>query len=160
MTPYRQKGYLIPLAIFILVTMAVLALSISRMASQSSMAGTQELTSVQAFYAAQSGAERGLQTLYFPDASTRNGVDTRCVALNQTLTFTATGLNGCRAVVTCSCVYQDTTACAPSVVANYSNSAAATKLISVYKITSEGTCGSGIYSATRTLEVGSQMKQE
>lgn len=160
MKRHDQQGFLIPLAIFILVIMAVLALSIARMATQVSVSGAQEVVSVQTFYAAQSGAEQGMQTLYFPDASTRLGVDTRCAALNQTFSYNVTGLKGCSALVTCSCVYQDGTACNASSVANYGDSAPSGKLSSVYTITSVGTCGAGAISATRTVEVGSFMKQE
>ena len=156
----HQRGFLLPLAIFILVVMASFALVLSRNTIQSSGAAVQEITSVQAFYAAESGAQVGMQTLFFPDASSRQAADSRCVALNSNTSYTYPGLNGCTAAVTCSCLYADNTACSPGTAANYSGTAPASRLTSFYTITSVGTCGSGNFRAVRTIEAGSFLKQE
>ena len=155
-----QQGFLMPLAIFIVVVMGLFALVISRSAIQTSTSSTQEIISIQAFYAAESGAQRGMQVLFFPDASFRQQVDTRCVGLNTTYTFTVPGLNNCSAVVTCSCAFQDETSCSPITASNYTSTAAANRLTSFYRIASTATCGSGNLRSVRTIEVGSFLKQE
>ncbi len=149
-----------PLAIFIVVVMGLFALVISRTAIQTSTASTQEIVSTQTFYAAESGAQRGMQVLFFPDASFRQQVDTRCVGLNTTYADTVPGLNNCSTVVTCSCTFQDGSSCSPIVAANYTSNAGVNKLTSFYKITSAATCGSGNLRAQRTIEAGSFLKQE
>lgn len=156
----KQNGFLIPLAIFILVVMSLFALVLSRNTIQTSTSATLEMISTQAFYTAESGGQRGMQNLFFPDASSRQAVDTRCAALNSNYAFTVTGLNNCSAVVTCTCLYPDNTACAPATSANYSTTAATNKLISFYKISSVGTCGSGTLRSVRTIEAGSFLEQE
>ena len=162
----KQRGFLLPLAIFILVVMASFALVLSRNTIQSGGAAVQEVTSVQAFYAAESGAQVGMQALFYPDASSRQAVDSRCLALNSTTNYTSPGLNGCTAAVSCSCLYADNatyasnTVCSPGTAANYSSTAPANHLTSFYTITSVGTCGSGNFRAVRTIEAGSFLKQE
>ncbi len=156
----KQDGFLIPLALFILIVMSLFALVLSRNTIQTSTSATLEMISTQAFYAAESGGQRGMQNLFFPDASSRQVVDTRCAALNGNYAFTVTGLNNCSAVVTCTCLYPDNTACAPATAANYSTTAAANKLISFYRVSSVGTCGSGTLRSVRTIEAGSFLEQE
>jgi MSHA biogenesis protein MshP len=156
----KQQGFLIPLALFILVVMSLFALVLSRNTIQTSTSATLEMISVQAFYAAESGGQRGMQVLFFPDPSSRQAVDTRCVALSNTYTYTVAGLNNCSATVTCNCLYSDNSACAPAAASNYSTSAATGKLISFYKISSVATCGNGNLRAVRTIEAGSFLEQE
>ena len=158
----QQQGFLLPLAIFIVVVMGVFALVLSRNTIQVSTSAVQEAISTQAFYAAESGAQRGMQVLFFDttQALTRQAVDGRCVALNTTYTFTVSGLNNCSAVVTCTCQFQDETHCAPITPANYTAAAASNKLSSFYRITSAATCGSGNLRAERTIDAGSFLKQE
>ena len=149
-----------PLAIFIIVVMGIFALAISRTTIQSSTSSSLELVSTQAFYAAESGTQRAMQTLFFPDASSRQQVDTRCTNLNVTHNFTVPGLNGCSAVVTCTCRFQDNSDCKPITAANYTAAAATARTTSFYNITSEATCGSGALRAVRTIEAGSFLNQE
>lgn len=156
----KQNGFLIPLAIFILVVMSLFALVLSRNTIQTNNSAVLEMISVQAFYAAESGGQRGMQVLFFPDASSRQAVDARCVALNSTYTYTVTGLNNCSAAVTCSCLYSDNSACAPAIATNYSASAVTGKLSSFYKVSSVGACGNGNLRAVRTIDAGSFLEQE
>jgi MSHA biogenesis protein MshP len=156
----NQQGFLLPLAIFIVVVMGMFALVISRNTIQTSTSAVQEAISTQTFYAAESGAQRGMQVLFFPDASFRQQVDTRCVGLNTTYTFTVPGLNNCSTVVTCACVFQDETNCSPITASNYTSTAASNRLTSFYRIASTATCGSGNLRSVRTIEVGSFLKQE
>ncbi|RYZ81405.1 MAG: MSHA biogenesis protein MshP [Moraxellaceae bacterium] len=157
----NQAGFLLPLALFIVVVMGGFAVVLSRTTIQTSTSAVQEMVTVQTFYAAESGAQRGMQTLFFPNPNVRNSVDSRCTTLNTTHTFAVTGLNGCSAVVTCVCLYQDNTACAPSTAANYSTSVLIQeKLTSFYTIRSTATCGTGRIRSTRTIEAGSFLRQE
>lgn len=155
-----QKGFLVPLALFIVVVMGLFALVLARNTIQTSHSAVLESISVQAFYAAESGSQRGMQVLFYPDASSRQQVDARCAALNTTYSFSVTGLKNCSAVVSCTCLYQDNTACNATTVANYSTSAAVNKLKSFYELVSVATCGNGNLSAVRTIEAGSFLEQE
>lgn len=160
--PRQQQGFLLPLAIFIVVVMGVFALVLSRNTIQAGTSSVQEAISTQTFYAAESGAQRGMQVLFLDktQALTRQAVDGRCVALSATYTYTVPGLNNCSAVVACSCRYQNAAACAPAAASNYSATAAVTNLTSFYTITSTATCGSGTLRSVRTIEAGSFLKQE
>lgn len=158
----RQKGFLIPLAIFILLVMSMYALTVSRSTVQTSNSTTLELSTLQTFYAAESGNYLGMQALFFPSSTSRNGVDHRCLALKTTPvthSFSVTGLEGCSAVVTCACVYADESDCNDATAINYSAPPAG-KGTSFYKITSAATCGSGNFRAVRTIDTGAMMKQE
>lgn len=156
----KQQGFLLPLAIFIVVAMAALALVLTRNIIQTNFSATQEMVSAQTFYAAESGAQRGMQIIFYPDASSRQAADIRCIAMNTTIAFgaTVTGLKNCSTVVTCGCLYQDNSACAPGTASNYS--ASTTKPNSFYKISSVATCGSGNLRSVRTIEAGSFLEQE
>lgn len=151
-----------PLAIFIIVVMGIFALVISRNTVQTSISTALEVVSTQAFYAAESGAQRGMKTLFFPDASSRQQVDARCVGMNVTHTFNVDGLKNCSAVVTCSCKFGDNngTSCAPITAANYTSSANPNLTTSYYTITSAATCGAGTLRAIRTIDAGSFLNQE
>lgn len=152
-----------PLAIFIVVVMGLFALVISRNSIQSATSVTLEFVSTQAFYAAESGAQRGMQTLFFPTApanNTRQQVDGRCVGLNTTHTFTVPGLNKCSAEVTCSCKFQDDSSCSPITAANYTVAALPAKATSYYTVTSVARCGSGNLRAVRTIDAGAFLMQE
>lgn len=130
----KQGGFLIPLGAFIVVGLALLALAISRFTSQSSVSSVQEGLSLQAFYAAESGAQWGMSTLLF-DVNNRAVADTNCNgAVNDTLTFTANGLQSCN--VTVSCIV-DTVAGITT---------------SFYTLTSAANCGSGELTAQRTIQ--------
>jgi MSHA biogenesis protein MshP len=156
----QQQGFLLPLTLFILVVMSIFALVLSRNTIQTSTSATLEMVNVQAFYAAESGAQRGMKKLFFPDASSRQSVDARCLEPAITHVLNVTGLKNCTAVVTCSCVYEDNSVCAPAVVSHYSTAASATKLSSFYTISSVGTCGNGNLRSVRTIEVSSFLRQE
>lgn len=139
--PRQQQGFLIPLALFILVVMGVLALTISRTSIQTQSSSIQEFTNIQAFYAAESGAQRGMKHLFF-DARppTKTSADIQCSSLNVTYNFTDDGLKACNAWVKCS--------------------KGGDAIRSFYTIKSIGSCGTDQYRAERTIEVGSFMEQE
>jgi MSHA biogenesis protein MshP len=157
----RQQGFLLPLSVFIVVVMGLFALVLSRNTIQSNTSAVQEAISTQAFYAAESGAQRGMQNLFFPDARIRQQVDTRCVDMvSNNVVFTVPGLNSCTAVVSCTCRFSDDSNCAPITAANYSAEAIPERVNSFYRITSEATCGSKNLRSVRTIEVGAFLSQE
>jgi len=162
-SPKQQQGFLLPLAIFIVVVMGIFALVLSRNTIQSATSATQEAVSTQAFYAAESGAQRGMQTLFFDttQALTRQAVDGRCVAPSKIYADAVPGLSNCSTVVECRCQYQDAAStCAPANSANYTAAAPVNNLTSFYTIISTATCGAGTLRAERIIEVGSFLKQE
>jgi len=163
---YRhQRGFLLPLALFILVVMGVLALTISRTATQANTSTIQEFTNIQSFYAAESGAQRGMQALFLA-TTTRQATDTACanMATNAVVNQNFASVNGlqiCTATVTCTCVYQNNSACDAGVGANYLLTSAIGLTKSFYTIKSVGICGpADHYRAVRTIEVGAYREQE
>lgn len=157
---YQQRGFLLPLALFILVVMGLLALTISRTSIQTQNSSIQEFTNVQAFYAAESGAQRGMQALFLATA-TRQATDQACAAMAINQNFANVGgLQACTATVICTCIYQNNTACAPNAGANYLQTSAVGVTKSFYTIRSVGTCGpNDHFRAVRTLEVGAFREQ-
>ena len=138
-----QRGFLMPLAIFILVVMGFFAITISRLTGQTAIATAQEAISVAAFYAAESGAQFGMNQLFYDTgaAISRATVDANCTALSGSVfNFAVNGLNGCDATVSCS------------------RSVDAANTTSYYRLQSQAACGSGGVSAQRTIEVSAYMK--
>lgn len=152
----NQSGFLMPLALFIVVIMGLIALVLMRTTQQTGVAATQEAVSVQAFYAAESGAQQGMQVLFYASGITRQTVDSRCGT--NTFNYSVNGLKNCSAVVTCTCRYRDNTACNSGTAANYQASTSVPE--SYYTLVSAATCGSGPLRATRTIQVGSFLNQE
>ena len=126
------------MAAILVVGIAILALAISRMASQSGQSSIIEGISAQAFYAAESGAQYGMNQLMF-NVTSRTVSDANCGALGTTINFTAAGLSACSATISCSI---GTVGGNPE---------------SFYTIRSEGSCGSGAMLAERIVEVSSKM---
>ena len=140
---FHQRGFLIPLAIFILVVMGFFAITIARITGQTAIATAQEAITIASFYAAESGARYTMNQLFYDTALTisRASVDTSCTTVNgSNLVFTVDGLRGCSAAISCS------------------QSTDAANTISYYRIQSQATCGGGAVSAERTVEISAQMK--
>lgn len=155
----RQDGFLIPLALFIVVVMGLLALVLARNTNVSQRGFTQELLSTQAFYAAETATQRGMQILFFPDASSRQSVDSRCAGLSTTYNFAGVdGLNLCQAQVSCTCVYQNNIPCAAGTAANYQTASA--NHTSIYTLTSRGSCSAGNIAAARQIQASAYLEQE
>ncbi len=156
----RQRGFLLPLALFILVVMGVLALTISRTSIQTQTSTIQEFTNIQAFYAAESGAQRGMQALFL-STSTRQATDQVCAGMAINHNFAGVnGLRICTVTVTCTCIYQDNSACAHTVNTNYELTSPVALTKSFYTLTSDGVCGQDQYRAERTIQVGAYREQE
>ncbi len=154
-----QHGFLLPLALFILIVMGALAITISRASEQTNSSSIQEFSNVQAFYAAESGAQRGMQALFFANV-TRQATDTSCTAMAINQNFTVDGLRACRAQVICSCRYRDSTVCSAATAANYTATAPQGVTKSFYTLTSVGSCGQQQFRAVRTIQVGAFLDQE
>jgi len=137
----KQRGFLMPVAIFILVVMAGFAAALNRMTAQTAIMVPQEMISTAAFYAAETGAQLALNQMFYSVATTvtRADADAACVALATPLTFpaTASGLVSCSVALSCA----------------ISNDAGNTT--SFYSISSAASCGSGDVSAQRTIDVSS-----
>lgn len=139
-----QKGFLIPLAAFILVVISLLAAQMMRTSSQVSLASTQEAISTQAFYAAESAAQAAMSVL-FSSNDNRAAVDVNCTNV-QPQTFSVDGLDNCTAAVSCSCVDESNNAC---------NNAAS---YSFYTIESSATCGSAAVTSNRVIKISAFMQ--
>ncbi len=139
-----QRGYLMPVAIFIIVILAGLAITLSRFSGQSDTAVIQEAISVAAFNAAESGGQYAMNRLFYSTTTspTRTLVDANCTAINGTsLNFSAVGLGDCSADLTCN------------VSANLP-----TNTISYYTVTSAGQCGVSPINAQRVVELASSLQ--
>ena len=124
-----QEGVLIPLAIFILAGLSVLAIAIVRMSNQSSYSSYREAISAQTFYAAESAAQYALNQLMFPNAQ-RSVADAQCVSINGD----TVSLLRCTATLSCS------------VTVNSDNTT------SFYTIQADTVCGSGELQANRIIQ--------
>lgn len=148
LTRKLQRGFLIPLSLFIVIAMGLLALALTRTTTQTGLATAQELMSVQALYAAESGAQASMQQLFYDSAFVEyafDDVNTVCATMAVSLVFDGVpGLANCRAVVSCECA----TCADPQAV------------IGVYTLQSAGTCGSGLTSATRVIRVGTSLSKQ
>ena len=137
---HRQRGYLMPVAIAIIVLLGLLAVTLSRTTQLGAVSSTQEGVALQALYAAESGAQLGMNQLFYSPASmpTRASATARCVAMNVNVNFDVPGLRNCAASVTC--------APAQPAGANY------------YQLSSVGNCGSGAIAAQRQVRVSAVLE--
>lgn len=134
----RMQGFMIPLALFILVGIGVLAVSMNRLMSQSNTSSALEGVSLQAFFAAETGAGYAMHELMF-NVTERSVADANCVSLSSTVPnfpgAAAAGLQSCSISLSCQ---RDT-------VTNSEKS--------FYTLRSTGRCGGGTLTAERTIEV-------
>jgi MSHA biogenesis protein MshP len=129
----QQQGFLMPLALFILVGLGALAIAISRLSSGQFSSAVQEALSAQAFYAAESASQVAMNRILF-DTADKVSADLKCAAVNgSTINFSAVGLRECSAQLVCIAV------------ANAGDTAG------IYRIESTATCGGGTLSAARRL---------
>ncbi|BFM16964.1 hypothetical protein R50073_31470 [Maricurvus nonylphenolicus] len=133
-----------PVAIFIMVILGGVAITLTRFTSQAGNATVQEAISVASFYAAESGAQYAMNRLFYSTTAvpTRTIVDANCGVINgSSISFSAAGLNNCSADITCG-ITNDLPA----------------NTISFYSITSTGQCGDNIINANRVVEVASRLE--
>lgn len=134
-----NSGFLIPLAAIIVLGLAVLALGLSKLTTQSASAAVNEALSVQTFYAAESGAHFGLNQIFFPNPE-RSIADANCASLSITMAFSASGLSNCQAVISCDLSFDSA------------------NTTSYYNITSAAQCGGGEFVTQRTVSVSAFSK--
>lgn len=93
-----------PVAAFIVVVMGLLAAGMGRLSSQTSISTAQEQISLQTFYAAEAGAQLGLNQVFYDTASTvtRTTATNACSSFSgTTIVFNAPGMQNCQASITC-----------------------------------------------------------
>lgn len=128
-----QAGFLMPLALFVVLAIASLAFVMTKSTGGSFNAAVQEAVSVQSFYAAESGAQYALHKLLF-DTNTAAEMTDKCARFGATkLPFSVPGLDNCSAYVRCA--VHELTAGEPAIVT----------------LKSSGECGGGDLKARRTL---------
>ena len=135
----NQAGFSMPVVIFIIVIMALLAAAIVQLSGQSNRAAMQEEISNRAFYSAESGASWAMTRIFdAAGANSQSMADGICNSgvNGQILSFNVAGLNGCNASLTC----------------NVSSAGSA----SFYRVTSVGSCTFGSVQAARTVQVGAR----
>ena len=90
----KQQGLGLPVALFIITIMSLIAVALSRLDESSSQSYGQNLLSSRAFYAAESGAQLRARSVLLASAC-ECGVD-------QTYDFAVDGLQSCSAITSCN----------------------------------------------------------
>ena len=149
-----QQGFLLPVALFIVVVLGGFAVTISQKVSQSTHSYILDGISTQAFYAAESGAQAGMHELFFSDTD-RQLVDGRCAAMIISQTLNADGLKGCTVTVSCTCRYENNSICDHNNSANYLGLTGITH--SFYTLDSQSSCGVEPALSRHRIEVGASL---
>lgn len=121
----KQAGLGLPVALFIIIIMSLIAVAVNQLTTSSSQAYSQNVLSARAFYAAESGAQLRSHSVLSANPCVCGGAE------NVTYDFTVSGLNQCQASTNCT-----------SFVANGET---------FCTIVSVGSCSNGV--AERTIEV-------
>ena len=125
MCPDKQKGFGLPMAIFIITVMALLVAAMLSVSEKSAQASSANVLSMRAFYAAESGMNIALNRLFPPQGSAAACSTT----LLDNMAFTAAAMSQCRVSVSC------------------------VQTAGQYYLRSSGQCGSAGDLATRIVEV-------
>jgi hypothetical protein len=139
---HRQSGFLLPLALFMIIAAGGLALLMSRQATQVSTLRVLDIAARNSLYTAETGAQLAANRVLFP-SSARQQSDARCQSLAIDQHFLLEGLSQCRIRVACTCRYENNQLCVSTNIANYNGAAGIDD--SFYQIDSTATCGSGVY---------------
>lgn len=141
----NQTGFLLPVAIFLVVGIAAMAIGVSRLSSQAGTSTFREGVAMQALYAAESGMQWGMNQLLFPD-SDRATATSNCASiadpdpLQAELNFSIPGLQGCSVNVSCS-------------------SEEGTEPVTFYTLVSAASCGGGELLAERTVRATAYIRE-
>ncbi len=130
MSSRRQTGIGLPAALFVIVVLALVAVAITELERSSAESFSFNVLSQRAFYAAESGAQIGLNRLFPPGGAAS---DCNNSYFGVTQTFSQAGLQGCSVNVACRADTVGTE--------------------TVYTLTATGQCGAGADSAIRIVEV-------
>ena len=125
----KQRGVGLPMALFIITILAMIIAAITDLEESSGVGFGLDVNSMRAFYAAESGAQAAMVEL-FPASSPSSG---SCSTVNANYSFSALGLNGCNASMTCEVV--------------------SVEGVDYFTIKSTGSCGSGLDRAVRVIDV-------
>lgn len=128
LTCKKQRGMGLPTALFIILVLSLIVAALNNMNDTSAKAYGREWLSMQAFYAAESGAQAAASLTLHPDLTKPT-----CNNAFYSRNFTAPGMLNCSVQV--SCVHD---------VLGSDN---------FYTLTSSGTCGSGTDQARRIIQV-------
>ena len=127
---YRQQGFGLPLAIFIITVLALVIAAMSQLQQTSSEGVSLQVQSHRAFYAAESGIQLALNRLIPPDGSAGSACSASPFYQRD---FSIPGLPNCSVTVNCSVITVTS--------------------INYYTLNATGTCGSGVDAAQRQIEV-------
>lgn len=97
---YKQKGFGLPFAIFVIVILAMIAAAITQLETDSSESVVFDVQSTRAFLAANSGVQIGMNRLY-PPGLTANDCTHAYFNATPSISFNSAGLENCTASVTC-----------------------------------------------------------
>ncbi|MBU1308617.1 MAG: type II secretory pathway component [Gammaproteobacteria bacterium] len=125
-----QRGSALVIAVFIIVVMLALVLSLSRLLISSSEAVVYEVQGTRTLFAAQSGLELALPQLFPLNGSAD------CSAVNLNHSFSGKALQGCTAQITCNAYADPTPGASP-----------------LYRLSSSASCDAGDFSTSRTVQV-------
>jgi len=126
----RQKGAGLPIALFVITVLSLIALQMTRQIEDSSNAVSLQVQSQRAFFAAESGAQT---------AMAQGLASGSCSGFPRTLSFSEAALVGCQASLSCDLRQAD-------LDSDGSNE-------NILTLISSGQCGAGIDQAVRTIEV-------
>lgn len=102
---FKQQGIALPLALFVIVIIALLLAMVVNLQTDRSNASVMQIQANKAFYAAESGIQLTLTAMLPPDGS----AGLACNASMGTITFTAAdSLSTCTATVSCQQVFVNT----------------------------------------------------
>lgn len=103
-----QQGIGLPAAIFIITVMAFIAAAVTQLVSQNAQTYSEAVSLSRAFYAAESGAGFGMNTIFPPEDYNTAYASTpsRCPGSGSptVYNFVSSGLNQCKATVTCTLI--------------------------------------------------------
>jgi len=150
----KQRGFLLPFALFMMIVVSSMAIIVTKKLSQSSASYIIDGLSSQAFYAAETGAQLAMHELFFADTE-RVSVDGRCISMTISHTLSGAGLNNCTITVSCTCLYENNSSCEVDEINNYSGEAGIAN--SFYVINSRSQCGVGSTLSQHQIEVGASL---
>ncbi len=124
----HQQGFSLPVAIFILVIMALIGTAAVSLMQRSMEGVGNEVMSTRAFFAAESGAQYAMNQLF-----SLTGAAANCPATYPVQNYNSTGIASCTATVQCSGVTVGSK--------------------TYYTVTSTGNCSTGDINATRQIQL-------
>lgn len=127
----KQRGSALVIAVFIIVVVLALVLSLARLLTSGSQSVVYEVQGTRTLFAAQSALELSLPQL-FP----LNGATTSCAALTLEHNFSGDGLVGCSATISCSRYTDPTPGAAP-----------------LYRLSSNARCVAAEFETRRTVQI-------